>query len=86
MSTHAADPKRSDRLRKVLDFLISRGHEGATTREIVKSCDVCAVNAIVHELRHNGYLISCKQGVVGGARVARYRIEAAVGGPEKVTA
>jgi len=77
---HAADPARSKRLRAVLDFLIKRGVEGATTREIIKVCEVCAVNAIVPELRARGYQITCKTKIdpVTGGRVARYTLIQAV--------
>lgn len=71
---HAANPAKSRRLQAVLAFLIKRGQEGATTREIIKACEVCAVNAIVPELRANGYKITCKVkgDPVTGGRVARY--------------
>jgi hypothetical protein len=69
---HAAKVSRSARLKRVLEFLRGRGKAGATTREIIKLCDVCAVNAIVPELRQNGYTISCKTTVENGGRVARY--------------
>ena len=73
---HAGNPATSKRLRRVLDFLTSRGPDGATTREIIEKCDVCAVNAIVPELRACGYTISCKTTVdaATGARVARYKL------------
>ena len=74
MSMHAANLRSSERLQKVLDFLKNRGTEGATTMEIVKGCGVCAVNSIIAELRQNGYTITCKQGNVDGARVARYKL------------
>lgn len=71
---HAANPSRSRRLRAVLDFLVKRGAEGATTREIIKTCEVCAVNAIIPELRACGYKISCKTSLdhATGGRIARY--------------
>lgn len=73
---HAADPAKSRRLQAVLAFLKKRGEEGATTREIIKFCEVCAVNAIIPELRANGYTITCKTKVdpVTGGRVARYTL------------
>ncbi len=84
---HAADPARSRRLRAVLDLLIKRGAEGATTREIIKICEVCAVNAIVPELRAHGYQIVCKTtgDPITGGRIARYTLVGqAVTGPKEV--
>lgn len=71
---HAADPAKSGRLKRVLDLLRSRGAVGATTREIIRLADVCAVNAIVPELRQNGFTITCETKLEGDVRVARYRL------------
>lgn len=72
---HAANPAKSRRLGAVLEFLKKRGDEGATTREIIKVCEVCAVNSIIAELRTAGYRIDCKTTVdAGGGRVARYKL------------
>lgn len=72
---HAANPAKSRRLGAVLEFLKRRGDEGATTREIIKTCEVCAVNSIVAELRMAGHRIDCKTRVeAGGGRVARYKL------------
>lgn len=73
---HAGNPATSRRLKSVLDFLTKRGPEGATTREIIEVCKVCAVNAIAGELRACGYTITCKMSgdSVTGGRVARYTL------------
>ena len=69
----AGNPARSRRLASVLEFLKKRGAEGATTREIIEVCEVCAVNSIVAELRACGHAISCRTRVADtGARIARY--------------
>lgn len=75
MSMHAANPKRSVRLKKVLRFLRLRGAKGATTMEIIMRCKVCAVNAIVPELRQAGYNIPCIQSGAGASRIARYTLK-----------
>ena len=63
----------------VLSFLGKRGPEGATTREIIEVCNVCAVNSIISELRVAGHQIDCKTTIdVGGGRVARYKLVAAM--------
>lgn len=55
---HSARIESSERLAKVFEYL-SDGLPH-TTRDILKTCDVCAVNTIVSELRDNGYVIDCK--------------------------
>ncbi|MCK5605053.1 hypothetical protein KAR91_24400 [Candidatus Pacearchaeota archaeon] len=57
----AALLENSPRLQRVARFL-SDG-KPYSTREIIKECDVCAVNSIVDELRDpkNGFDIVCKQ-------------------------
>ncbi len=72
---HAANPKRSVRLKKVLRFLRLRGGAGATTMDIIMKCRVCAVNAIVSELRQARYIIPCVQTGSGDTRVARYTLK-----------
>lgn len=73
---HAANPAKSRRLGSVLEFLSRRGADGATTREIIEICKVCAVNSIIAELREAGHVISCKTRLdAGGGRVARYKLE-----------
>lgn len=57
MAMHAARIEDSPRLQKVLEFLRRKG--GATTLEIIKGCEVCAVNSIIAELRANGFNIIC---------------------------
>lgn len=76
---HAANPAKSRRLGAVLEFLKKRGDEGATTREIIKTCEVCAVNSIIAELRVAGHEISCKTTLdtATGGRVARYKLQTA---------
>lgn len=72
---HAANPARSRRLGSVLEFLKKRGDEGATTREIIEFCKVCAVNSIIAELRVAGHRIDCRTRVeAAGGRVARYKL------------
>ena len=58
---HAALLENSPRLQRVAKFL-SDG-KPRSTREIIIECDVCAVNAIVDELRDpkNGFDIECKR-------------------------
>lgn len=59
MSTHAARADYSARLRRVLHVLA----DGAeyTTLDLMQQAHVCAVNAIVSELRENGYRITCQR-------------------------
>ena len=72
---HAGNPARSRRLGSVLEFLKKRGDEGATTREIIEICKVCAVNSIISEIRTAGHQIDCKTTVdASGGRVARYKL------------
>jgi hypothetical protein len=59
MSTHAARVTHSDRLRRVLDVLLDGAEH--TTLDLMQSAHVCAVNAIVDELRGNGYRITCQR-------------------------
>jgi len=53
---HFATIENSPRLRRVLEYL--RGGP-RTTLEIVKACNVCAVNSAISELRCNDYDIDC---------------------------
>jgi hypothetical protein len=72
---HAAKIDDSPRLQKVRDFLRRNG--SATTLEIIKGCNVCAVNSIIAELRANGFTVTCNA-VKGQRGVYRYTlIEAA---------
>lgn len=74
---HAAKLETSARLQAVVAYLKKRGAEGATTREIVIACDVCAVNSIVDEIRENGIPVFCKAAGRSqeGANVYRYYLE-----------
>ncbi len=74
MGSHAASLNQSPRLRRVAALLSGGGEY--TTRDIVRRCDVCAVNAIVHELRENGLDVRCRQATAGGRRVWRYSLVA----------
>lgn len=67
---HSARIGSSERLMKVFAYL-SDGMPH-TTRDILRACDVCAVNTIVSELRDNGYVIDCKP-VKGKKSVYEYR-------------
>ena len=58
---HYAKLENSDRLRRVLAFLRSRGSRGATTREIVQGANVLACNTVIDEIRANGFDIECVQ-------------------------
>jgi hypothetical protein len=53
---NAAKLEESPRLQRVLTFL--RLGPG-TTMQISRSCEVCAVNSIIAELRVNGFNIDC---------------------------
>ena len=56
---HAAKIDNSARLQRVRDLLLDgRPH---TTRDIIRTAGVCAVNSCIAELRANGYKISCRQ-------------------------
>lgn len=59
MSTHYARVSTSARLRRVYQVL--RDGREHTTMQIMLRAHVCAVNAIVAELRSNGYAISCQR-------------------------
>ena len=74
MAMHAARADRSGRLQRVLGVI--GDHQEHSTLDIVTGAAVCAVSAIVAELRANGYTITCRQGVdrVTGARVWFYRL------------
>ena len=70
MTMHAAQLEKSPRLRRVLAFLkLGPG----TTLQISRSCEVCAVNSIIAELRANGYVIDCKA-VKGKRGVYEYKL------------
>lgn len=54
-----ANIEKSDRLQRVADVLAYGGEY--STLEIIKQANVCAVNSIISELRHNGFNISCQR-------------------------
>lgn len=56
---HAARLDSSERLQRV-DALLADGNP-RSTREIIDEADVCAVNAIIAELRDNGRVIHCQR-------------------------
>ena len=70
---HAAKLENSPRLQRVLSFL-RRTHK-PTTRDIIKACDVCAVNSIIAELndKTNGFNIVCTP-VKGQRGVYQYEL------------
>ncbi|MGR3501571.1 hypothetical protein [Pseudaestuariivita sp.] len=68
---HAAG-MHSPRLRRVLKVL--KDGKPHSTREIVRKAGVCAVNAVVAELRANGAEIACWQQLVDDRRVWFYRM------------
>ena len=71
---HAARLSHSDRLRRV-HRLLADGRERSTL-EIVEGARVCAVNAVIAELRANGARITCRQihDPATGARLWLYRL------------
>jgi hypothetical protein len=80
--SHAARLSSSPRLRALLTALLKAGDRGLTTREIFDRTGSMAVHSDCHELRQNGYRISCEMvadvrnpGGQGGSRRYRYRIE-----------
>ena len=56
---HAASLKNSDRLQRVASLL--KSGRPYTTMEIIRKAQVCAVSAIVSELRSNGMDIVCNR-------------------------
>lgn len=68
---HAARYDKSERLQRVHRLLMTGPK---TTREIVRIADVCAVSAIVAELRQGGIPVSC-QPVPGKKGVFLYSLE-----------
>ena len=53
MGIHFARIEESERLQRVHKLLADGAWHG--TREIMLTADVCAVNSIITELRHNNY-------------------------------
>ena len=79
----AAKLATSDRLQRVLTLLLEERHRWLTTRTIIRRAGVCAVNAVIAELRENGADIECKATVQqGGARRWSYRLTKAPEGWE----
>ena len=56
---HAAQINKSNRLQRV-DQLLADGLPHST-REIIETANVCAVNSVIAELRANGRSISCNR-------------------------
>jgi hypothetical protein len=79
----AAKLDTSARLQRALILLIEERHRWLTTRTIIRRAGVCAVNAVIAELRENGAVIECKTTVVqGGGRRWSYRLTKAPEGWE----
>jgi hypothetical protein len=55
----AANITTSERLQRVAQFLTD-GRE-RSTMEIIRECNVCAVNSIIAELRDNGLPVHCRR-------------------------
>lgn len=56
---HHAKLSKSDRLKRVADLLKKPGYRRYSTLDIIKLCGVCAVSAVISELRANGMRIKC---------------------------
>ncbi len=72
---HAADPSRSKRLARALDYIKSCGPIGCTTAELQNYTSSMAPATDVSELRHAGYFIDCEFDCINknGRRVYTYR-------------
>lgn len=67
----AAKLERSDRLQRVAK-LLRKTRRPLSTMEIIQGANVCAVSAIISELRENGMKIDCRrQGAVWHYRMVR---------------
>lgn len=66
----AANIKSSDRLGRVFRLLQDGNWHG--TWEIINNCEVCAVNTVIAELRHNGLRIETR---CNGTGRYEYRLE-----------
>lgn len=67
----AAKLERSDRLQRVAK-LLRKTRRPLSTMEIIQGANVCAVSAIISELRENGMKIDCqRQGDVWQYRMVR---------------
>jgi hypothetical protein len=73
-SIHYAKIQKSPRLRRLLEFMIECGSQGATTKEIDRKAEIMAVGTAIGELRRNGCEINCHfQGrTLQGSSVFRY--------------
>ena len=58
MPMHYAKLRTSPRLQRVLG-LLSSGRE-YSTMDIIRRANVCAVNSIISEIRHNGIAVKCR--------------------------
>ena len=74
---NAARLSGSPRLRRLRDVLAAHP-DGLTTLAIVQWTGSCAVHSDVAELRANGIGVACEyQGMKGGRRIYRYRLQEA---------
>jgi len=70
---HSANLATSKRLQRVLKALKGSGKRGLSTWQIIAQARVCAVSAIISELRQGGVNIICKR----EADIFTYRIQGA---------
>lgn len=72
---HNADPTRSFRLHRALDYLKSCRQMGCTTAELQSMTGSMAPGTDVSELRHAGHLVSCdyEGRTKSGRKIYRYR-------------
>ena len=82
--SHAARIESSPRLRALLTALLKAGDRGLTALEVYQQTGSLNAHSCAHELRQNGYRISCEMvadvrnpGGQGGSRRYRYRLEGA---------
>lgn len=71
---HAARLENSARLQRVMELLEKGGEY--STRDIIRGADVCAVSAIISELRNpiNGVPIAKRTKSEGGRTIHLYRL------------
>lgn len=72
---HAARIEKSDRLQRVLN-LFKRARAPLSTLDIIRRARVCAVSAIVSELRQRGHEIDCRCSVGLSPRIWYYTLRA----------
>jgi len=73
---HAANPEKSRRLARMLELL--KAHpRGATTLELQRWSDSCAVSTDISELRQNGYIIERRRldNTPNGRQVHQYTLK-----------